>query len=110
MKKESFVDLERIRLNILKEKIQNGIDVLNSNPGHQWAELHFERPLLDALLNIIEQAEKIESLEKISSINVYDNGVAEIIYEDSQIMLIDNVTYCDAVLTGWDEEDIRIKR
>lgn len=80
-------------------------------------ELNKKSPLeleaweIDALMQTaLEQAVKIESLEKISSINVYDNGVAEIVYEDSQIMLIDDVTYCDAVLTGWDEEDIRIKR
>lgn len=80
-------------------------------------ELNKKSPLeleaweIDALMQTaLEQAVKIESLEKISSINVYDNGVAEIVYEDSQIMLIDDVTYCDAVLMGWDEEDIRIKR
>lgn len=107
MEKESFIDLENTRLKILKEKIQKGIDILNSNPLHQWTELRFERPLLDHLLNIIE---KVEKLEIISSVNVYDNGVVEIIYSDNQTMLIDNVAYCDAVLTGWDEEDVGIKR
>jgi hypothetical protein len=57
MGKESFADLEKIRLDILKEKIQNGIDEFKSNPGQQWTELRFEKPLLETLLTLIEKEE-----------------------------------------------------
>lgn len=52
---ESFTDLEKIRLKIVKEKIQNGIDEFKLNTGQQWTELRLEKPLLETLLNLIEK-------------------------------------------------------
>lgn len=52
---EAFADLEKIRLNILKDKIQNGIDEFKSNQGQQWTQIRFEKPLLETLLNLIEK-------------------------------------------------------
>lgn len=52
---DSFVDLEKVRLEILKEKIQCGIDELKSNRGQQWTQIGFERPLLETLLTLIEK-------------------------------------------------------
>ncbi|MGG0665534.1 hypothetical protein ABE042_15665 [Viridibacillus arvi] len=54
MKKDAFVDLEKVRFEILKQKTQAGIDELNKNPRQQWASLRLERPLLDTLLRLIE--------------------------------------------------------
>jgi hypothetical protein len=55
VEKEAFVDLEKIRINILKEKIQNGIDEFKLNKGQQWTQIRFEKPLLETLLTLIEK-------------------------------------------------------
>ena len=55
MKGDMYADLEKVRLDILKRKIQDGIDKFNSNQGTQWTELRFEKPLLDTLLRLIEK-------------------------------------------------------
>jgi hypothetical protein len=55
MKGDLYVDLEKVRLDILKRKIQDGIDSFNSNRGQQWTELRFEKPLLETLLRLIEK-------------------------------------------------------
>lgn len=59
MKKELFADLEGIRIKILEEKIQKGIDGFDSNSGQQWAELRLEKPLLETLLNLIKKEKNI---------------------------------------------------
>jgi hypothetical protein len=55
MKGDVYADLEKVRLDILKRKIQDGIDKFDSNRGMQWTELRFEKPLLDTLLKLIEK-------------------------------------------------------
>lgn len=55
MKKDVFADLEKVRLDILKRKLQGGIDEIKANPGQQWTQLRFEKPLLETLLNLIER-------------------------------------------------------
>lgn len=54
MGNDTFADLEKVRLDILKRKIQDGIDEIKANPGQQWSQLRFERPLLETLLKQIE--------------------------------------------------------
>lgn len=54
MKRDVFADLEKVRLDILKRKIQSGIDEINENQGQQWAQLRFEKPLLETLLDLIK--------------------------------------------------------
>jgi len=60
---EPFADLEKIKINILKGKILDGLDEFKSNKRQQWTELRFEEPLLVKLLFSIEQAERVETLE-----------------------------------------------
>lgn len=55
MKKDTLVDLEKVRLEILKQKTQDGIDELNRNPKQQWTPLRLEKPILDTLLSLIER-------------------------------------------------------
>lgn len=60
MEKDSFIDLEKVRLDILKMKIQYGIDEFNSNTGQQWTQVRFEKPLLETLLTLIEKEINIQ--------------------------------------------------
>lgn len=55
MGKDLFADLENIRMKILKEKIQNGINEFKTNTEQQWTQIRFERPLLETLLKLIEK-------------------------------------------------------
>jgi len=48
--------------------------------------------------------------DEVKHIEIYSNGIAKIVYKDDEEMLINNVHYIDAILTGWNEEDIGIKR
>lgn len=63
--KESFADLEKVKIHILKGKILDGLDEFKKNKRQQWTELRFEKPLLVKLLSSIEQAERVEELEDI---------------------------------------------
>lgn len=47
---------------------------------------------------------------EIESVEVYDNGVVKIIFQDGKSMLINKVRYVDAILSGWDEKDIGVIR
>ncbi|MGG4266078.1 hypothetical protein [Peribacillus simplex] len=53
MEKESFVNLEKVRLEILQQKIQSGIREFKNYPARQWTELRFEETLLETLLGLI---------------------------------------------------------
>jgi hypothetical protein len=55
LENDKFVDLEKVRKEILKRKIQCGIDEIKSNRGQQWTQIRFEKPLLETLLNLIEK-------------------------------------------------------
>lgn len=55
MERDAFADLEKVRLEILKRKVQDGINEINSNKGQQWTQLRLEKPLLMTLLNLIEK-------------------------------------------------------
>lgn len=55
MEKSVYSDLEEVRLNILKQKIQDGLTELNNNPGQQWTPLRCEKPLLETLLRLVEK-------------------------------------------------------
>lgn len=50
-----FADLEKVRLDILKRKIQDGINTFKENSGQQWTQIRLEKPLLETLLNLIEK-------------------------------------------------------
>ena len=63
-KGEPFADLERVKIDILKDKIQTGLVEFKHNERKQWTELRFEKPLLDKLLSLIEQAEQVQELEE----------------------------------------------
>jgi hypothetical protein len=52
---DKFADLERIRLEILKRKIEDGIAEFKENKGLQWTSVRLENPLLETLLNLIEK-------------------------------------------------------
>ncbi|BAQ11467.1 hypothetical protein OXB_2997 [Bacillus sp. OxB-1] len=55
MKGDVFADLEKARVEILKEKAQSGIREFEENYGIQWIPLRFEKPLLETLLVSIER-------------------------------------------------------
>lgn len=57
---DSFVDLEKVRLEILQKKIQSGINEFKKNPGQQWTAMRLERPLLEKLLEIVEKEIKTQ--------------------------------------------------
>lgn len=59
--KDSFADLEKIRLEILQEKVQSGIFEFENEPKRQWTALRLEKPLLETLLILIEK----ESTQKV---------------------------------------------
>lgn len=54
LEQSSFSDLDKVRLEILREKILNGMEELKDNPGQQWTQLRLEKPLLEFMLNLIE--------------------------------------------------------
>jgi hypothetical protein len=58
---ETFADLEKIRIEILKKKIQDGIKELNNDPKKQWTSIRFERPLLETIERLTnkEMAQKV---------------------------------------------------
>ncbi len=47
---------------------------------------------------------------EIKDIEIYDNGIVKINFQDDESMLINKVYYMDAILTGWDEMDVGVKR
>lgn len=55
MEKDSFVDLEKVWIEILQGKVESGIGEFKDDYKRQWTEVRFERPLLEELLRIIEQ-------------------------------------------------------
>ena len=56
MKREMFIeDLEQVRLEILNEKIQAGLNEFDKEPRTQWTPLRLEKPLLHTLLRLVEQ-------------------------------------------------------
>lgn len=54
-KKNDFADLEKVKLEILEEKIISGIIEFEMDPRKQWAELRLEKPLLDKLLSLVQE-------------------------------------------------------
>ena len=52
---EGFVDLEKIRLDLLHEKIKEGLLELTADPRKQWTALCLEKQLLNTLLTLVEQ-------------------------------------------------------
>lgn len=62
---ESFADLSKIRVEMIKEKAENALDIFKSTGADiQWVGLRLEKPLLEELLRLIEQAEETEQLRK----------------------------------------------
>jgi hypothetical protein len=61
LKKESFSDLEKIRIDILQEKAQSGISDFKNAKGRQWTALRFEKPLLETM----ERITKKETAQKV---------------------------------------------
>lgn len=57
LKKDVFVDLEKVRLDILKQKTQEGLNEFQIKPSRQWTPLRLEKPLLETLLDLIEKEE-----------------------------------------------------
>lgn len=55
MRKDSFADLEKVRLSMLQEKLKNGIEEFESNQGQKWAQIRLEKPLLETLLTLVEK-------------------------------------------------------
>jgi len=55
MKGDVFMDLEKVRLEILQEKIQSGINEFKQNKGIQWTTLRCEKVLLETLLLLVEK-------------------------------------------------------
>lgn len=55
MEKDVFADLEKVRLDLLKSKIQEGLDTFNENPRQQWTPIRLSKPLLETLLKLIEK-------------------------------------------------------
>lgn len=53
--KNSFADLEKVKLEILEEKIVSGIIEIEMNKGQQWASIKLEKPLLDKLLKLVQE-------------------------------------------------------
>lgn len=58
LERDTFVDLEKIRIDILKQKTQEGLNEFHKNPSIQWTTLRLEKPLLETLLNLIEEGEE----------------------------------------------------
>lgn len=54
-KRNSFADLEKVKLEILEEKIISGIIEFEMNPRQQRAALRLEKPLLDKLLSLVQE-------------------------------------------------------
>lgn len=54
VKGDVFMNLEKVRLEILQEKIQTGISEFKKDTGIQWTALRFEKPLLETLLVLVE--------------------------------------------------------
>lgn len=69
--KDSFADLEKVRLNILKDKINEGLAEFKASPTIQWTPVRLEKPLLETLSKIISENEalkiEVEHLRIVSS-------------------------------------------
>ena len=52
---EGFADLEKIRLDVIQEKIKEGLVELEADPRKQWTTLCLEKPLLNTLLALVEE-------------------------------------------------------
>ncbi|MGE7091663.1 hypothetical protein ACQKII_09470 [Lysinibacillus sp. NPDC048646] len=55
MEKNSFADLEKVRLNILQNKIKEGLSEFEVRPSIQWTLLRLEKPLLETLLSLVKE-------------------------------------------------------
>lgn len=85
MGNDTFADFEKLRLEILERKIQGGIDEIKANRGQQWTQIRFEKPLLETLLNLIEQVETLElAQEKIKAMAEYIANGIEMGYIDDR--------------------------
>ena len=56
-----FADLEKVRVKIIKEKIETGLKDFENRPGIQWTSLPLEKPLLESLLKIIQENESMKA-------------------------------------------------
>jgi hypothetical protein len=63
---EAFANLEKIRHNIIKETVQNGIEDFKKNPGKQEVLLRFSQPVLKTLLTLIEKKIETDEIEEES--------------------------------------------
>lgn len=63
VKGDVFMNLEKVRLEILHEKIESGISEFKQNPAIQWTALRCEKTLLETLLNLVEK--EIEQKYKV---------------------------------------------
>lgn len=53
--KKEFSNLKKIRLEILQEKLNEGLYQFEKNPNKQWIPLKLEKPLVKELSEIVEQ-------------------------------------------------------
>ncbi|KYG89011.1 hypothetical protein A0U40_13370 [[Bacillus] sp. KCTC 13219] len=60
VQKTSFTDLEKIRLDILNEKIKQGLEEFNQQLSIQWTALKLEKPLLETLSKILSENESLK--------------------------------------------------
>lgn len=64
---EPFADLSKIRIEMIKEKTENALEIFKSTGADiQWVGLRLEKPLLEELLRLIEQAEKAQRYEEVN--------------------------------------------
>ena len=109
MPKVSVKSLKR-----LADKLPDSAGVV-SGALYESADYIIElQDLMSKMTDKIEQLQKenseLKTFTEVDKVTIYDNGVSEIHYKDGQDMLVNNVIYSDAYLTGWEEEDCFIKR
>jgi len=55
LNKDTFIDLEKVRLECIQEKIEEGLQKFEGNHRKQWVDVRFSKPLLEALLDIVKK-------------------------------------------------------
>jgi NMD protein affecting ribosome stability and mRNA decay len=55
LEKESFADLEKVRIEVLQQKTQSGISDFENAQGRQWTALRVGKPLLETMGRLIKK-------------------------------------------------------
>ena len=78
--REQFMDLEKVRHDILKRKVEEGLNEFKEFPSKQWVAIRLEKPLLEALENLLnkktsqeERKMKMKNCPKCNSKMVYSS-------------------------------------